>query len=933
MLIMDKKSQLLQAFAIGIKPEQRTNIVDWAANHVKLARSSRSEYADLLQTPWLIQPLETILGNDCSDIVLLAPIGCHAKGTKILTSTGNWNNVEDIKIGDRLLGPDGTIRNVHTLHHGNDMLFEIIPIKGAPFIVNGNHILSLVKTNTTYKDKKSGERKYVKNNGDIINISVNNYINKSNSFKKSYLLYKSSAISFENETEVDHPYEVGMFLGDGHFGKNRTCFFTNDFELSNVLIDWTILNNEKYRLYITNRSYTTSPDLSSFSIKKGTINKGDTQNTWKFFNELGLTNTRSIDKFIPHKYKTASINNRLEILAGILDTDGSLHLNGFDFISKSKQLANDVVFIARSLGLCAHIIEKYNKCQTGSIGLYYRVYISGNTCIIPTKIHRKQASKRLQKKDVLRTGFKVNQIGTGEYFGFEVDKDNLYIMEDFFVTHNSGKTVMLEIAVTYIVAEKPGPCLVGMMSNPDAQELMETGIMPALKNCSLIDSLWPTKRNLIRKDFIQFSHMPIWIGGSNISNFQSKSCDYVFIDEVWTLKKSLLEEAKRRTHDRFGSKFVLMSQAGTIDDDFDKAYNQTYKHEYNYKCPSCNEYHPYNFDNLKWDCDKDEMDNHIWDTLDVRYECPCGHIFKDNVNDRRSMASSGMYLPIHSDNPLTGHIGFHYNALCVWWVDWYKLVIQFLQAIEYKKKGDFSHFKQFWQKRLAKPWDEMELLPSMSETKLGSYTLEEAQAHPYEVKLLTVDVQQDRLYYVYRQWTKQGRSRISAYGMVVTLEDIEKVRIKYDIKPQCVFIDTAYNTEEVCAALAQYFWFGLNGLRPNLKYPYTTKSGKKVNRLYSIPDKRVIKTSSGNKTVYLTNYNSVGFKDILQMQRNTTAWEIASNVGADYLHQLNSEVRILENGQPTYKQIKVDNHFYDCEVMQTVAATIYNCIFIDTADE
>ena len=84
----------------------------------------------------------------------------------------------------------------------------------------------------------------------------------------------------------------------------------------------------------------------------------------------------------------------------------------------------------------------------------------------------------------------------------------------------SGKTSLLECAVTYIVAERPGPTLIGMMSNADAQELHETGFLPALRACKAIDNLWPAAKNSIRKDFVNFVHMPLWVGGSGLSNFQ-----------------------------------------------------------------------------------------------------------------------------------------------------------------------------------------------------------------------------------------------------------------------------------------------------------------------------------------------------------------------------------------------------------------------------
>ena len=65
--------------------------------------------------------------------LLVLPTGCQAKGTGIIMSDGTIKNVEDIRVGDRLLGTDG-YRTVMELHRGTDMMYEIAPIKGKPYL-------------------------------------------------------------------------------------------------------------------------------------------------------------------------------------------------------------------------------------------------------------------------------------------------------------------------------------------------------------------------------------------------------------------------------------------------------------------------------------------------------------------------------------------------------------------------------------------------------------------------------------------------------------------------------------------------------------------------------------------------------------------------------------------------------------------------------
>ncbi len=485
-----------------------------------------------------------------------------------------------------------------------------------------------------------------------------------------------------------------------------------------------------------------------------------------------------------------------------------------------------------------------------------------------------------------------------------------------------GKSTLFEIIGTYIVAEKPGPTLFCTQTNPTAQEWMETGLKPALKNCSLIDRLWPKDSNSIRKDFVNFPHMTLWVNGANKSNLQSKSCDTVLIDECWLLEdKGMLDYARKRTHDRFNSKCVFVSQAGILNDDFDLAYKQTYTHQFAYHCPSCQEFHPYNFDDLKWSIDKNE-DLHIWETLDVSYHCPCGHVFNDNATDRRSMAESGRYIPAHSSNPLRGHKGFHFTALNLWWVEWRKIVIEFLRANEQKQKGDFSLLTKFIQQRLARPWDESTILEDQKPIAVSDYSFEDAS--PWDLTILTADVQLQDIWYVVRTWTKSGESRLLECGKVLTFSDLEKVQTKWGIKSPAVFLDSAYRTEEVKTACGTYGWLGLNG-RGESSYQVTSRNGRKYKRIYSGPNQNKVTIGTNTRLVTFVNYSSIAIKDILFILKggNGSRWEVPKNVTDQYLNMMNSEIKIIKDGSPYYKKVKDNNHWLDCECMQVVGSMMH----------
>ncbi|MBQ0074608.1 MAG: DEAD/DEAH box helicase family protein [Prevotella sp.] len=374
--------------------------------------------------------------NEKGNGLLVLSTGCHAKGTGIIMSDGTIRNVEDIKVGDRLLGTDG-YRTVLQLHRGIDTMYEITPIKGKPFVVNGGHILHLYRTKRGYN--------YPSHNAGIQEISVNEYIKTSRSFRHLHKLTRRNLCEFERHM-VEHPlppYLVGLLLGDGSVCNNSVSITTMRSEVEQYIYE-----------------YAQSVGLSvRKSLKNNGTNKacayyihGEHHSHIRYSNPV-LTALRNIgmygktagNKFIPEEYKLAPIEERLELLAGLLDTDAhyDVNRNSYEYCSKSYQLACDIEFLCRSLGLYA----KIGKTKVVNGVEYYRICITGDLTAIPTKVAIRKGAKRQQKKSTLVTGFSIKEIGKGEYYGFTLDGNHLYCDEQFFVHHNSGKSVVIaEIA-------------------------------------------------------------------------------------------------------------------------------------------------------------------------------------------------------------------------------------------------------------------------------------------------------------------------------------------------------------------------------------------------------------------------------------------------------------------------------------------------------
>lgn len=398
---------------------------------------------------------------------------CHKKDTPILMFDGSIKMVQDIKVGELLMGDDSTPRKVLSLARGQDEMYDIIPVKGEKYTVNQEHILVLKNTKKTpwienrsenknrvfdvkwwqnYKsyNKRFHSKELAKNflekikekHESIIEISVKNYINQTKTFKHHYKGFKVPIDFPEKELSFD-PYMIGYWLGDGV--SNGAQITSQD---SSVL-HYFANNLGKYDLYLTKIKSDYVYGISGFSGKyKSNL----------FLNELKKYNLIN-NKHIPMIYKCNSRENRLKLLAGLLDSDGSLCHDkcSFDFIQKSETLVDDVIYLCRSLGFSCYKSKQQKGCwYKGEYkeDYYYRISISGN-CIeeIPTLCPRKKAKKRNQIKDTLVTGIKVKHIGIGDYYGFTLDCNNRYLLGDFTVTHNT-------ISALYVLSQLKGKTII-----------------------------------------------------------------------------------------------------------------------------------------------------------------------------------------------------------------------------------------------------------------------------------------------------------------------------------------------------------------------------------------------------------------------------------------------------------------------------------------
>lgn len=412
--------------------------------------------------------------------------GCFAKDTVVHMYPYGFKFVQDIQIGELVMGPDSAPRRVLQLFRGIDKMFRVKYYDGTYYDVNSKHTLALVSLDRT-KGYQRGEK---------CNIKIEDYLEYTSTQRKNMVGYKTE-IDYPEVPIMIPPYILGLWLGDGTSALP---------ELSNVdreVIGIWQLFGEANGLKITS-----SEDRIRYYLKSSDDNSKNV-----FIEALKHYNLIR-NKHIPKEYLFNSRSNRLKLLAGLIDTDGSAEnsKNGaftYTFWQSDEDFINDVQFLAQSLGF--HAVKKKYKAsqQTFNSGTYsckarYRLKISrGAVEEVPIQIKRKQPPENYKNKRGLHFGFKVEELGNGNYFGFEVDKDNLFVLGDFTVVHNCGKDAVVSwLALNFLVTRPYAKIIITAPTNRQLRDVFLAEISKWLRQSVVADEF------IIRKDAIIHKEAP-----------------------------------------------------------------------------------------------------------------------------------------------------------------------------------------------------------------------------------------------------------------------------------------------------------------------------------------------------------------------------------------------------------------------------------------
>ena len=346
-------------------------------------------------------------------------------GTPILTPNG-WTRIEDLSVGDEVISGDGAPTLVTGVYpQGVKSVYSMIFDDGSV----GAGLEHLWKVKSPVARFRKGRKGY----GEWTVVSTKQILDKYGSNPTPIQRYsiQTAVAEFEGQDTPIDPYTLGALLGDGSFrGKSIKITTPEQFIVDKLI---PVSGTEVRKVASREMDYIFA--------------KLDNKNPMRaILSEMGLIDTYSYNKFIPKEYLWNTVDVRLAVLQGLMDTDGYSSAVTTEYYSTSKQMADDVEFLVRSLGgIVSRGIKKDPKftykgeSKVGKDCYIVRIkHIEFCPFSLPRKIpapRERACSERVLRHIEYKGESECTCISVGSH-------DSTYVTKDFIVTHNTTCAAM-----------------------------------------------------------------------------------------------------------------------------------------------------------------------------------------------------------------------------------------------------------------------------------------------------------------------------------------------------------------------------------------------------------------------------------------------------------------------------------------------------------
>lgn len=352
--------------------------------------------------------------------------------TQVLTPNGFVMN-GDLNVGDYVSTPFGEPSKILKIfeHKGKD-IYRLTTSDGRTAECGLEHLWAIRTTKQLEKFRKDG------NKGAHLTVcDTSVLIERLRSGKKSYIPIPD-AQEFGEKKYAIHPYVIGVMIGDGCLTestwKGDTAIYISNTERDII---------EKVSALCESTCVYEHPNCNTKKIYTPMAKQYK-----EYCKSIGL-NTYSYEKFIPEEYLYGSIRQRRDLLAGLFDTDGSVHKQGsYSFSTTSRRLRDDFVFLCRSLGYVATVSDD-NRNGKYTSGEAFDITIQTDEKIFTSRKHEdrwksvysKEKKFIRKRKHVYVTSIEKVRVSDARCILIE-DPLHLYIAGDFLTTHNTFGAVL-----------------------------------------------------------------------------------------------------------------------------------------------------------------------------------------------------------------------------------------------------------------------------------------------------------------------------------------------------------------------------------------------------------------------------------------------------------------------------------------------------------
>ena len=349
--------------------------------------------------------------------------------SKVMTEWG-YKKISNLKIGDTVYGENGKLHKIlGVFPQGKKDIYEIT-------FSDGSKVRSCDEHLWTYQlpQDKSANKFRTNTLNEIMKLNLYKTTNRGDKNWQIFVPLTKPLKMKEIELEID-AYAMGALLGDGDFTSYSITFTNNEYDVV-----------EKLQSALGKQYKLSEKDKNNYII----VNNQLIDDSFKGYNNLlkfqlsqfNLLGVHSNKKFIPKQYLFNSVNNRIKVLQGLIDTDGEVEANNVYFSTTSSQLSRDVQFLVHSLGGTCKITNRqtyYTYKGKKKAGLpSYRLYIKmpSNILIFTSEKHKLKYKKG--NTEPCRSMRSIKYIGKEECVCIYIDNPNhLYLTDDMVVTHNT----------------------------------------------------------------------------------------------------------------------------------------------------------------------------------------------------------------------------------------------------------------------------------------------------------------------------------------------------------------------------------------------------------------------------------------------------------------------------------------------------------------